>query len=308
MIDNVKLFVNDKHRFENHIINNGLMELSSTVNHYTGEVNEYPKRGNDLNLNVNITQNQATILGSIHKYNNIKEDRGNQNYNDFSFCQIVEVIRELEEKYQIKNEKDTSITNLEFGFNLVVEKDPKLIIDSNLLMNNYKSPNKNLKFLGRGDYKEFQLTDYNIKFYNKSKQFKLGTHVLRIELKITRKRFLQKLDIYSLEDLMYNWTYVKLFEDFIDKFEGLMIVDEFDADLIPEKDYNKLIKYTNPNYWISIKGKSPKVIYRLKKDFNILLNKYDLLKTKNELREKLESKFIELLNSDCSDSEYREVG
>ena len=306
MIDNVKLFVNDKHRFENHIINNGLMELSSTVNHYTGEVNEYPKRGNDLNLNVNITQNQATILGSIHKYNNLIEDEGNQNFNDFTFCQIQQVIRELTEKYKIKN--DTSITNLEFGFNLMVEKDPKLIIDSNLLMNNYKSPNKNLKFLGRGDYKEFQLTDYNIKFYNKSKQFKLGTHVLRIELKITRKRFLQKLDIYSLEDLMYNWTYVKLFEDFIDKFEGLMIVDEFDADLIPEKDYNKLIKYTNPNYWISIKGKSPKVIYRLKKDFNILLNKYDLLKTKNELREKLESKFIELLNSDCSDSEYREVG
>ena len=306
MIDNVKLFVNDKHRFENHIINNGLMELSSTVNHYTGEVNEYPKRGNDLNLNVNITEKQATILGSIHKYNNLIEDEGNQNFNDFTFCQIQQVIRELTEKYKIKN--DTSITNLEFGFNLMVEKDPKLIIDTNLLMNNFKSPNKNLKFLGRGDYKEFQLTDYNIKFYNKSKQFKLGTHVLRIELKITRKRFLQKLDIYSLEDLMYNWTYVKLFEDFIDKFEGLMIVDEFDADLIPEKDYNKLIKYTNPNYWISIKGKSPKVIYRLKKDFNILLNKYDLLKTKNELREKLESKFIELLNSDCSDSEYREVG
>ncbi len=161
MIDNVKLFANDKHRFENHIIKNGLIELSSSVNNYTGEVNEYPKRGNDLNLNVNITQNQATILGSIHKYNNIKEDRGNQNYNDFSFCQIVEVIRELEEKYQIKNEKDTSITNLEFGFNLVVEKDPKLIIDSNLLMNNYKSPNKNLKFLGRGDYKESQEKDFS---------------------------------------------------------------------------------------------------------------------------------------------------
>jgi hypothetical protein len=306
MIDNVKLFVNDKHRFENHVENNGLVELSTSINHYTGEVYEYPKRGKDLNLDISITRNQATILGSIHKYNNIVEDKGNQNFNDFTFCQIQQVIRELTEKYKIKN--DTSITNLEFGFNLVVEKDPKLIIDTNLLMNNFKSPNKNLKFLGRGDYKEFQLTDYNIKFYNKSKQFKLGTHVLRIELKITRKRFLQKLDIYSLEDLMYNWTYVKLFEDFIDKFEGLIIVDEFDADLIPEKDYNKLIKYTNPNYWISIKGKSPKVIYRLKKDFNILLNKYDLLKTKNELREKLESKFIELLNSDCSDLEYREVG
>jgi hypothetical protein len=306
MIDNVKLFVNDKHRFENHIIKNGLMELSSSVNHYTGEVNEYPKRGNDLNLNVNITQNQATILGSIHKYNNIKEERGNQNYNDFSFCQIVEVIRQLEEKYQIKN--DTSITNLEFGFNLVVERAPKLIIDNNVLMNNYKSPNKNLKFLGRGNYKEFQLSDYCIKIYDKTKQYRLKSNILRVELKITRKRFLQKLDIYSLEDLMYNWTYVKLFEDFIAKFEGLIIVDEFDADLVPEKDYNKLIKYTNPNYWIGIKGKSPKVISRLKKDFNFLLNKYDLLKTKNELREKLESKFIELLNSDCTDSGYREVG
>jgi hypothetical protein len=306
MIDNVKLFVNDKHRFENHIENNGLVELSSTFNCVTGEINEYPKKGNDLNLIVNMTQNQATVLGSIHKYNNIMEDKGNQNFNDFSFCQIQKVIRVLTEKYKIEN--DTSITNLEFGFNLAVEKDPKLIIDANLLMNNYKSPSKNLKFLGRGDYKEFQLTDYNIKFYNKSKQFKLGTHVLRIELKITRKRCLQKLDIYSLEDLMYNWAYVKLFEDFIGKFEGLMIVDEFDVDLIPEKDYNKLIKYTNPNYWISIKEKSPKVISRLKKDFNNLLNKHNLLKTKNELREKLESKFIELLNSDCSDSEYSEVG
>jgi hypothetical protein len=306
MIDNVKLFVNDKHRFENHIIKNGLMELSSSVNHYTGEVNEYPKRGNDLNLNVNITQNQATLLGSIHKYSNIKEERGNQNYNDFSFCHIVEVIRKLEEKYQIKN--DTSITNLEFGFNLVVERAPKLIIDNNVLMNNYKSPNKNLKFLGRGNYKEFQLSDYCIKIYDKTKQYRLKSNILRVELKITRKRFLQKLDIYSLEDLMYNWTYVKLFEDFITKFGGLIIVDEFDADLVPEKDYNKLIKYTNPNYWIGIKGKSPKVISRLKKDFNFLLNKYDLLKTKNELTEKLESKFIELLKSDCSDSGYREVG
>jgi hypothetical protein len=301
--------VNDKHRFENHIINNGLMELSSTINHYTGEVNEYPKRGNDLNLSVNITQNQATLLGSIHKYNNIKEDRGNQNYNDFSFCQIVEVIRELEEKYQIKNEKDTSITNLEFGFNLVVEKDPKLIIDSNLLMNNYKSPNKNLKFLGRGDYKEFQLTDYRIKIYNKSKQFKLDSKVLRVEIKITNKRLLQKLDIFSLEDLLDYKVYRRLFKLFMEKFEQLMIVDEFDATLIPENYYNRLIKYTNPNYWISIKGKhSPKVIARLKNDFKCLLHKHDLLKNKIELREKLNSKFEELLNSDCTDSGYRDVG
>lgn len=107
MVDNVKLFVKDKHRFENHIINNGLMELSSKVNYCTGEVMEYPKRGNDLNLQVNITQNQASVLGSIHKYNNIIQDRGNQNYNDFSFCQIKEVINGLIENWIFRSKVNT---------------------------------------------------------------------------------------------------------------------------------------------------------------------------------------------------------
>jgi len=44
-----------------------------------------------------------------------------------------------------------------------------------------------------------------------------------------------------------------------------------------------------------------------KKDFNNLLYKHDLLKTKSELREKLNSKFLELLNFDCSEDEYRKV-
>jgi len=306
MIDNVKLFVKDKHSFESHILNNGLVELNSKLNYYTGEVMEYPKRGKDLNLDINVTTNSGTILGSIHKYSNIIADIGNQNYNDFSFCRIQEVILGLIGKYNIAD--DTSITNLEFGFNLAVKKDPKIIIDNNVLMNNFKAPNKNLKFLGKGDYKEFQLTDYSIKMYNKSKQFKLDADILRIELKITRKRMLQQLGVYSLEDLLDYEVYFRLFEALREKFEGVLILDEFDANSVPENVYNKLIKYTNPNYWISIKNKkSPKVIYRLKKDFNNLLYKHDLLKTKSELREKLNSKFIELLNFDCSEYEYRKV-
>lgn len=309
MIDNVKLFVNDKHRFENYLENNGLVELSTSINHYTGEVHEYPKRGKDLNLDISITMNQAIILGSIHKYNNLMEEKGNQNFNDFTFCQIEKVISGLMMKYKIENRKDTSITNLEFGFNLQVQKDPALIIEKNVLMNNFKAPNRNLKFQGKGDFKEFQLTDYSIKIYNKSKQFKLDSNVLRVEIKITNRRLLQKLEIYSLEDLLDYKAYRRLFKLLMEKFELLMIVDDFDANLIPENQYNRIIKYTNPNYWISIKGKhSPKVVTRLKNDFKCLLLKHDLQKNKIELREKLNSKFEELLHSDCSDSEYREVG
>jgi hypothetical protein len=306
MIDNIKTFVIDKHGFENHILDNVLMDLTNKVNCITGELLEFPKRGKDLNLEINITKNQSTILGSIHKYQNILDDLGRQNYNDFSFCQIQEVIQNLIDKYKIKN--NTSITNLEFGFNLELTKDPKLIINSNVLMNNFKAPNKNLKYLGNGDYKEFQLSDYSIKIYNKSKQYKQETNILRVELKITRKRLLEKLGINQLEDLLNCWAYVKLFKDFIDKFEQLLIVDRFDVDLVPENDYNRLIKYTNPNFWIDIKEKkSPKSIYTLKKDFQHLLNKHSLLTTKKEILEKINSKFVQLLNPNYDYLEDGEV-
>ncbi|MFV8354369.1 hypothetical protein [Flavobacterium sp. XS2P14] len=302
MIDNVKIFVTGRHRLENHIKNNKLMDFTSKVNMLTGEVMEYPKKGMDLNLDVSITSQSAIILGSFHKYKNLLEDNVNQNHDDFNYCQIQEIISGLIKKYNI--EKDTKINNLEFGFNLVVSKDPKIILDNNVLMNSYKAPNKNLKFSGSGDYKEFQLTDYRIKLYNKSKQYRLKSNILRVELKIIQTRLLQKLRIHCLEDLLNVEALTRLFHLFMDKFEGLNIIDNFDPETIPEKDYNKLIKYTNPNYWISIKEKkSNKVIARLKTDFVTLLNKYKLLETKNEIREKLNLKFVELLESDC----YRNV-
>ncbi|RTY89636.1 hypothetical protein [Flavobacterium sp. GT3R68] len=304
MIDNIKLFVLDKHRLENQIINNGLVELSTTLNYFTGEVEEYPKRGKDSNLNVTITLHSATLLGSIHKYKNIMEGKGDQNHNDFNFDEIQDVIRGLIKKYHI--EKDTKITNLEFGFNLEVSKDPQLILDNNVLMNNYIAPNKNLKFSGRGDYKEFQLTDYRIKIYNKSKQYKLKTNLLRIELKIINKRLLQKLKINCLEDVMDKEVINRLFKLFMERFEGLCIVDFFDTGKVPQNDCDKLNKYTNPNYWIRIKSEiSPKRISALKRDFNYLLNKYELLKMKKAIREKLNSKFIELINN--NNPEYRNV-
>lgn len=306
MIDNIKMFVSDKQRFEERIEKKGLMELTSKLSMLTGEVTEYPKKGSDSNLQISINLKSATILGSLHKYKNLLEENGDQNYDDFNFYQIQEVIRGLIKKYDI--EKDTVLTNLEFGFNLAVSKDPKTIIDSNLLMNNFKSANKNLKFSGSGDYKEFQLTDYRFKIYNKSKQYKLKDNILRVELKIIQKRLLQKLGIKCLEDLLDKEVLKRLFKLFIEKFEGLIIVDDFDSETIPEITCSKLNKYMNPNYWTRINTqKSPKQISKLKLEFAGILSKHQLLETKNEIREKLNSKFIELLDSEDCNSDYRNV-
>jgi hypothetical protein len=300
------MFVKSKQRFEERIQKKGLMELTNKLSMLTGEIMEYPKKGSDFNLQISINMFSATILGSLHKYKNLLEENGEQNHDDFNFCQIQEVIRGLIKKYDI--EKDTVLTNLEFGFNLAVSKDPKTIIDNNVLMNNYKSANKNLKFKGSGDYKEFQLTDYRIKIYNKSKQYKLIDNILRVELKIIQKRLLQSLGIRCLEDLLDKKALKRLFKLFTEKFEGLIIVDDFDPKTIPEIACSKLNKYMNPNFWIRIKAqKSPRQISKLKLEFASILSKYQLLETKNEIREKLYFKFQELLESDDCNSDYREV-
>jgi hypothetical protein len=300
------MFVINKHRFENHIEGKNLMDLTSKLNMLTGELMEYPKKGKDLNLEVTITPLSASIIGSIHKYKNLLEDNGNQNYDDFNFCQIQETIGGLIKKFNI--ERDTKLTNLEFGFNIAVSKDPQIILDNYVLMNNFKAPNRNEKFRGKGDYKQFILTDYSIKIYNKSKQFNLESNVLRVELKIVRKRLLNSLGIHCLEDLLDKEVLKRLFKLFVEHFEGLNIVDNFEQENVPEKDRNKLNRYMSPIYWIRIKSeKSPKQISGLKADFNNLLNKYRLLEMKNEIREKLNAKFIELLDSDCLNSNYGNV-
>jgi hypothetical protein len=294
MIDNLKLFALDKHKVDDHIIDSEVVELQSYFNYATGELKEFPKKGKDLNLEINICEKSTSIKGSLHKYQNVKAKKGNQNFDDFYFSQIEKQIRGLIKKYKIEN--STSITNLEFGFNLAVEKDPQIILDSNILMNNLKAPNKNLKFSGKGDLKEFQMTDYSIKIYNKSKQFKLDTNILRVELKITQKRFLQKLGIFKLEDLLNKDAFFRLFEALRDKIEGLVLIDVFQDKIMLDTDKNKLNKYSNPNFWINLKStKSQKEIFRLKKDFANLLKKYELLQTKNKILELLENKFIELL-------------
>ena len=306
MIDNIRMFVINKHSFENHIEGNNLMELTNKLSILTGEVMEYPKKGSDSNLQISITLHSATILGSVHKYKNLLEDNGNQNYDDFNFCQIQETIDGLIKKFKI--ERDTKLTNLEFGFNIVVSKDPQIILDNNVLMNNFKAPNRNVKFKGKGDYKEFMLTDYHIKIYNKSKPYKLDYNVLRVELKIVKKRLLNSLGIHCLEDLLNKEVLKSLFKLIVEKFEGINIVDDFKQEKVPENDRNKLNKYMNPVYWIRIKSeKSSKQISSLKTDFTNVLNKYKLLEMKNEIREKLNSKFIELLDSDCFNSNYGKV-
>ncbi len=294
MIDNLKIKIGKKDEFENLIISKKEIEVMTSINHFTGEINLYPKKAKFKNLDISITLNNAYIGGSLHKFNNLQVFDEDQNYNDFSFCEIRQVIAYLTEKFGIVNH--TSLTNLEFGFNLEVSKDPQQILDYNILMYKSKHHNRDDKFRGKGDYKEFKTTDFSIKVYNKSKQYQLNQNLLRIELKIISRRYLQHLGIFKLEDLNVVEVIYRLYERLLKEINELTIVDEFYALKLPKEDLEKLVQFTNPNFWRNLKkDKSLKVFNRIKRDFKSLVERYKLDKTKKEILQKIELKFADLI-------------
>ncbi|WP_374552513.1 hypothetical protein [Flavobacterium sp.] len=300
MIDFIKLNINDGLELEELISNNKLADLKTFTNNATGEIELYPKYGKYYNMDIKINPKYSKISGSLHKLENICLYGENQNFNDFSFDSLSYQIPFLEETFNLKH--NNSLSYLELGFNIKVNTNPKSIIDDNLLMYDCKGHSKDLKFSGNGDYKEFVKRDYTLKIYNKSKQynkeFNISENILRIELKLKTKRKIQNLGIFCLSDLLDRNNIFNMFKFLHSEFKKLVIIDTLNFNSLPIKDSEKLIKYSNPHYWqrLRTEKKSYKVINRLKKDFNNLLNKHQLNLIHKDLENKLIYKFWQLIN------------
>ena len=299
MVDLIKYYLTNKEEFVQNVEKSTDVFVKIRANSTTGEILD--KRYAHLrNMFIEITENRATIKGSIHKYFNILEENGEQNYNDFSYCDLKYALNNLNNTFSIDNE-ETHITNLEFGLNIDIDKDPQELIDNYILMYDNKPPNRNDKFYGKGDYLEFKTTDYSLKIYNKSKQNSLkNRNILRVELKITGARYLKRhFNIYTLNDLDRD-RFKKLFNKLLEHFDKLLIVDSLTIENSHRID--EIVLFLNgisSSFWKHLKkSKTSKVRNKFKNDFNDVLVNYDLLKTKKQLRTLLLNKYKELMNCD----------
>lgn len=300
MFDLASTNIKDSKKFENYLEKYTFIEVINGVNIATGEILEYPKKAIFHNINIRINKLYSKLVGSLHKLNNLIFHNQDQNYNDFTYKDLSVLIPYFIDKFDL--EDNNYLTKLELGFNIKIDCDPQKIIDNHLLMYDYKSHNRDK--VNNGDFKEFFKSDYSLKIYNKSKQYKrkfdIKHHILRIELKLTSKRKIQSFGINCLDDLLDKNKIYKVFEFLLKEFQKLTIIDTIDLDRIQQKDIDKLNKYTNPNYWNRLKteNKSYKVQARLKSDFNLILKKYNLTTIKEDLNNKLNYKFLELINQD----------
>lgn len=252
--------------------NSPLLDFSFSVSENTGEILGGRKvatyKGLTFSINTNSTTGAyCTIWGSLHKYKN----NGTHNNDNFLYCELLDVLKDLETKFNIKP-STTQITALEIGYNIPTTKiNPETIIKSAIChkKRTFRPLNDKKRLLG----KVCIYSDYSIKIYNKGKQGGINTNVLRLEFKALRQRVLEPCKVQTLLDLKDK---NKLNALFLLLFEGLHEIIFFDfsfkGETLTKSKMKSWKQYNNPNLWAELDKNN---LYKAKINYLDLLKKYD---------------------------------
>ena len=196
------------------------------------------------NLNIIIfTNNRVLLTGSLHYFYN----DGKHNYNDFTFNNLQETLYRLSKLLNTELHK-IILLNIEFGVNLNPLFKAKNITD-NVLLHRTKEFLKPYDF----NYKRATHQRFWIKVYDKGTQFKRQENILRIELKYKKMIDLNKIGLFTFEDLTNPNLYNNLLDILISKWNECILYD------YTIKEYNlkphlqkKILEYQNTNYWLRL--------------------------------------------------------
>jgi hypothetical protein len=297
MIDFIRLRYKEKCLIEPFICNEkNFTELLTVLECHSGEI-RYPYTANISNMEIRINDKSVYVKNSIHKlYNELQGDKPH-NYNDFGYSELEETINYLDKKLIHLNQ--TRLTQLEFGLNIELPLPAKYVIKQNIILDQLKIHNHNEQFKGKGEYKQFNHSNYYFKIYDKAMQYGLDKHIIRFEIKYKTNKSFHPLGIYNIHDLKSKECLNSLFDDLLKRFDDLTIVDTINEDTkITKKDKRKLDSFLSFNYWEKFTDRKKRNIKAKEKlAFKKLLVKNNLLVTKTFLRESLIQKFKILLNS-----------
>lgn len=302
MIDFFKGRFTKKNKIEELIRANKSLNLDAKFKVNDGSI-EYPLKTNIENLRIKVYEGYASIENSIHTFYNNTNGGGIANSDDFGFCDLQFSLNTLEERLGY-NLEDISLNVLEFGLNIDIGMKPSLFLDRYVLMHKLKTPCYNPKNNRKMRIKKFTYNEYEIKVYDKSLQFEgqlRSSNILRVEVKFKTKKQLNRLGIYTLNDLRRFDCIRVLYLDYFEKLSHLNIVDSYDGNrLMTKKQANELLSYTHPSYWIDTRGNfSTSTFQKRKSKFFKLVKKFNLDSWKNELFRFIKDKFTHLSYSDC---------
>lgn len=296
MIDFTKL--NISHIPKSKLLNNPHLEWIEHVNRHTGEISR--RRDSQFeNLKFLMQPSVHRLSGSLHILHRLLTSREHQNHDDFTYKDLRETIYFLEEHFGL-NPKKTKIENLEYGVNVNTIYSPKRLIQDHLIMWDCKEANSDLNFERLGKYKQWSLSQYHIKCYDKGLQYQLSENIMRFEKKVTKSAPLQKFGIKVLHDLLDVDKLALLKNDLLDQFDKLVMLDSLEPlPIFTEKENEVLLKGINPMTWYRFPHRTAKK--RFKGKFQAIVGNYELDKIKQGVRKDICRKFDQLLCYDFTD-------
>jgi len=289
MIDFIKL--NVSYLSESELLTNPFLELKRKTNLSTGEM-EYPITGKYYNMDITINPIRKEISGSIHILRNEIKKGQNQNYDDFTFDDLQEMIYQLRDVFNLNLDK-TIIENLECGLNINTHHRPEIILHKNLIVWSNITPSKNKSFDGKGKFIEFEKSQYSIKIYDKGKQAGQSDHIMRFEYKSVKNEYIRKIGTRILNDLLDRDKIQMILNHLYESFCLFVIVDDLTPEAITDpRDKEIFIRGINPMTWTTFDNdsKGRKAKERFNKDLESILDKYNLNSIRKEIETKLKEK------------------
>lgn len=265
------------------------LDMMTTVNLANGEEvgSQWGQYGN---LKFHKRSNGSWLTNSLHTcYNNHLAQNYKFNTDDFTLDRICLTIDHLSKELDIKW-PDTTLTEFEYGFNIRLDTTVDDFLDRVI---SHKSANPNYdKCNANTCIKSFHHTNFDIKLYDKSKQFRINDSILRIELRMRSKQF-RKLGVNSLADLKSKSILRVVNNEFLKRYDELIIIDGFEPPSgLSTKEREFFYKAQTPSYWRSGKKKfTRQTVSRRRKEFREMIEDLQLNQLKGKIRRQLEQKF-----------------
>ena len=230
---------------------NPLLSFFRQINPDTGEIKSVNRKNKkrtpyqsaiylDLEFRIYDT-GSIYLIGSLHKFWN----SGAHNYNDFNLNALYFVLHELKIKFNILPHQ-LILQQLEIGVNIQPPYKSGRIIDYCFIHSS--KPFESISTRDEGKYFQVQHSQYLIKIYDKRKHytgkgFQIDNEILRIEIKYLKMEKLNKLNIFTLYDLL-QYGLINFIPVLLNEWQRVLFYD-FSINI----ESKPISNYKNPLYW-----------------------------------------------------------
>lgn len=236
---------------------------------------------------------RAILGGSWHKY-----AQGGTNHGDFTLSEFRAAVGEVCKTFAL-DPFALHLLQCEAGANVQVPGTAADVLHALVCHGPGIDFERHRWFQDRIIARKAIRTEYEVKIYDKGGQYQLDRELLRIEVKFTKARQFQKLNIHTLGDLLHPDAWQRLELRIRDIYDELTIAEpSFDLPNLTASDCMFATLATTAAYW---QGLTKEGRYKARNRYTELVEQFAPRNLKAEVRALLSDKFA-LLRADAGHS------